>query len=426
MEATFLIIGGGIAGVSCAESLALLLPNEIIYLISESALIKTVTNVFALTKCLQSFDVTESSFDSLKNYPNIKVIHDFLNHIDDLEHTVKTSSGKIIKYKYLCLCTGASPKLIPQAENFFQIIGIRDTDSVENLLKLLSKSKNVMIVGNGGIATELIYQMKNIECHWVIKDKHISSTFVDPGAAEFFQSSISDQVKETVVSKRMKYTEETGKSGGAALGPDWYKNLSIAGANDCLKSIKIHYESKIETIKQNDKVLEVKLSNGMTIFCDFIISATGVRPNLNFTTRNAFSLSNDQFINVDEFMRTSLTDIYAAGDICNTTWTPAKQWFQMKLWTQARQMGSYAAKCMSGHYQNEEILQDFCFEIFTHSTKLFGYKVILLGLFNGQNLGTDYEIMLRMTKGHEYVKLVLQNNRLQGALLIGDTDLEEM
>jgi hypothetical protein len=43
--------------------------------------------------------------------------------------------------------------------------------------------------------------------------------------------------------------------------------------------------------------------------------------------------------------------------------------------------------------------------MFTHVTKFFGFKVILLGLFNGQGLGSDYEVMLRTTKGKEYVKV---------------------
>ena len=42
---------------------------------------------------------------------------------------------------------------------------------------------------------------------------------------------------------------------------------------------------------------------------------------------------------------------------------------------------------------------DFCFELFAHVTRFFGYKVVLLGLFNAQGLGKDYEILLRCTKG---------------------------
>ena len=67
---------------------------------------------------------------------------------------------------------------------------------------------------------------------------------------------------------------------------------------------------------------------------------------------------------------------------------------------------------------------DFCFEIFTHATKFFGFKVILLGLFNGQGLN-DYQVLLRVTKGQEYVKVILKEGKMQGAILIGETDLEE-
>lgn len=49
----------------------------------------------------------------------------------------------------------------------------------------------------------------------------------------------------------------------------------------------------------------------------------------------------------------------------------------------------------------------------------------MLGLFNGQKLGSDYEIILRVSERSEYVKVVMQDGRMQGAILIGETDLEE-
>lgn len=52
-------------------------------------------------------------------------------------------------------------------------------------------------------------------------------------------------------------------------------------------------------------------------------------------------------------------------------------------------------------------------------------QVVLLGKYNAQGLGSDHELMLRCTKGHEYVKVVMQNGRMMGAVLIGETDLEE-
>ena len=97
----------------------------------------------------------------------------------------------------------------------------------------------------------------------------------------------------------------------------------------------------------------------------------------------------------------------------------------MRLWTQARQMGWYAAKCMAAASVGESIDMDFSFELFTHVTKFFNYKVVLLGKYNAQGLGSNHELLLRCTKGQEYIKAVLQNGRMMGAVLIGETHLEE-
>ena len=104
-------------------------------------------------------------------------------------------------------------------------------------------------------------------------------------------------------------------------------------------------------------------------------------------------------------MRTSDPDIYAAGDVCTAGWTHSYHWFQMRLWTQARQMGMMVAKMMIADTEGEHIQQDFCFEMFAHVTKFFDYKVVLLGLYNGQKLDNQYEVLLRVTPGVEYVKV---------------------
>jgi NAD(P)H-nitrite reductase large subunit len=88
-------------------------------------------------------------------------------------------------------------------------------------------------------------------------------------------------------------------------------------------------------------------------------------------------------------------------------------------------MGLYSAQCMEASLLGESKLLDFSFELFTHVTQFFGFKVVLLGLFNGQGLDNQYEALLRVTKNKEYIKTVMQNGRMQGALLIGETDLEE-
>lgn len=210
MEATFVIVGGGIAGVTCTETLAFLQPEQKIILISESSLIKTVTNLLALTQNMTQFDVEEKNYDSLSaKHKNIIVLHDKLTEVNVEENYIKTCKDTTIKYKLLCLCTGAKPRLIKQAENNPLIVGIRDTDSVEKFVSKLSSSRKIVIVGNGGIASELVYKVTHAEVHWIVKDKHITATFVDPGAAEFFKHSLEnpDSNLESGPSKRMRYVE---------------------------------------------------------------------------------------------------------------------------------------------------------------------------------------------------------------------------
>ena len=59
--ANYLIVGGGIAGVSCAEMLAINCPNESILLISASPTVKAVTNISNLTKLITTFNIKEET-----------------------------------------------------------------------------------------------------------------------------------------------------------------------------------------------------------------------------------------------------------------------------------------------------------------------------------------------------------------------------
>lgn len=439
MEAAFVIIGGGIAGVSCAESIAFLEPEENVILITASPLIKAATNLIALGKTLTQFDVEERSTNSLTElFPSITVVNDTVTKVDKDSKSVLTESGKVISYKSLCICTGARPKLI--CENNSRVIGIRDTESVETFVQKLKGARRIIVVGNGGIATELVHELSGIDVVWVIKDKHISATFVDPGAAEFFQEKLLKGKTDTDNSqpvKRMKYTITSGKSikGGPALGPDWHDSFRLREGNTLSTAVQVEYQSEILKIMDPSEVTDsenenwpiyAELTSSKIIGCDLIISATGVTPNSDMAGLESLKKEKDGGYIVDWKLETSEQGIFAAGDVSSAGWDIAMHWFQMRLWTQAHQMGRYAAKSMVSTSRNETFYQDFCFELFTHVTKFFGYKVVLLGMYNGQKLENEYEILLRVTKGQEYVKLVVKDGKMQGAVLIGETDLEEM
>lgn len=323
------------------------------------------------------------------------------------------------------------------------------------------------------------FELHGCQVLWVIKDEAIGNNFFDRGAATFFLPFLEsntlisgEHLKFKEKSKKgIKYgievmavtkehdpvscsrSDSTGTVLGGALGPDWNSSLTFDGAGSQEKAqrqVHVEYNCEVKLLfepqefkhsnkkesplpwngldsrNQFDWPIYVHLTNGNIYGCDLIVSATGVIPNTHpFLACASFNVAEDGGLTVDSKMQTNIADVYAAGDVCSAGWNPAPCWFQMRLWSQARQMGMFAAKCMVAHLRNEQIGMDFCFELFTHVTHFFGYKVVLLGKFNAQELGKDYELLVRCAKGSEYVKVVLLDGRMCGAVLIGETDLEE-
>ncbi|KAK3933394.1 Pyridine nucleotide-disulfide oxidoreductase domain-containing protein 1 [Frankliniella fusca] len=448
LTAPFVVVGGGIAGVSCSEALAVLRPQDDVLLLSASALIKAATNVQPLTKYLVKFEVEEQAAAALtQRCPTVRVVQDAVVALQPGaggQGVLVTEQGRRVAYGRLCVCSGARPK--PVHADHPLVLTVRDTESVRALQTRLAGARRVLVVGNGGIATELVHELRGVEVVWVVRHDHISAAFVDAGAAEFLmpaatQEGAAEKAGQAAVEpvvKRMRFTEARaaeaggGAGRGAALGPDWHERWELRGGQGG-RQLTIEYGCEVQQLLVGDDLwpARAQLTNGKVIGADLVVSATGVTPNVEVFARGNPGLrldAEDGGILVDEHMRSSVPGVFAAGDACTAGWAHAKHWFQMRLWTQARQMGAYAARCMAAdaEAEGELPLQDFCFEMFTHVTRFFGHKVVLLGLHNGQKLPDgDWEMMLRAVKGKEYVKLVLQGGRVQGAVLIGDTDLEE-
>ncbi|XP_071752101.2 pyridine nucleotide-disulfide oxidoreductase domain-containing protein 1 isoform X1 [Centroberyx gerrardi] len=458
----FVIVGGGIAGVTCAEQLSSQFPADDVALITAASHIKAVANFKQVSKTLEEFDVEERPSSVLEEkFPNLTVIQSAVKALHTHTHAVQTVDGRLVGYEKLCLCSGGRPKLLTQDNPC--VLGIRDTDSAQEFQKRLSKAKRIVVIGNGGIALELVYEVEGCEVIWAVKDKAIGNTFFDAGAAQFLIPSLqTDRPERDAPCKRARYTTEEPAAGashtftaddrrgrgagptepGSALGPDWHEGILLRGAEEVSHRVSVEYQCEVEKICTSQELLTspqqtlgsesgswpvyVQLTNGKTFGCDFIVSATGVVPNTEpFLHGNNFALADDGGLRVDDHMMTSEPDVYAAGDVCTACWEHSPLWQQMRLWTQARQMGWHAGRCMAAHVLSEPVELDFCFELFSHITKFFNYKVVLLGKFNGQGLGPDQELLVRCTKGQEYVKVVLSGGRMVGAVLIGETDLEE-
>jgi len=269
------------------------------------------------------------------------------------------------------------------------------------------------------------------------------------------QTPSEDQSKPSLRPKELHSTDdrlgaEIGQQTQAfasAIGPGWSEGLRKTVAGQCegmthafkkkRDMLKIEFCCEVDHIwdramdecipvqaECNDGVdwsCYVRLTNGHVYGCDFVVSATGVIPNTDFLGKE-FARSTDGGLLVDNQLMTNVSDVYAAGDSCTVDFPTSSHWFQMRLWSQAKMMGQYMAYSLAD--RSDDLDLGLHFEIFAHVTHFFGYKVILLGAYNGQGLGDGFTSLKRVEEGKEYVKVVLLDGRVQGVILIGETDLE--
>jgi hypothetical protein len=120
--------------------------------------------------------------------------------------------------------------------------------------------------------------------------------------------------------------------------------------------------------------------------------------------------------------------IYAAGDAASAAAWEQPHWHQMRLWSQARAAGTFAAACMAG-VAEEELQSDSSFDLFAHCTRFLGQQVVLLGRYNAQALDAEEAGLCSYSRstppgpgglGGSFVRVLLLHGRLRGAVLIGE------
>lgn len=150
-----------------------------ILLISASPVVKEACQVTRLCKTLEDFIIVEKSLKSFKDvHQSVRVVHGELSQLFPEEkvgfylqnaslnckrkvkigfyafQVIETKAGERFSYNKLCVCTGASPRVLFQG--WEHVVGIRDTESVAELGQKISTARKVLLLGNGGIATEFV------------------------------------------------------------------------------------------------------------------------------------------------------------------------------------------------------------------------------------------------------------------------------
>jgi NAD(P)H-nitrite reductase large subunit len=142
-----------------------------------------------------------------------------------------------------------------------------------------------------------------------------------------------------------------------------------------------------------------------------VIMAAGVRPNTNLV--DGTNIKKKRGILVDEFMRTSVPDIYAAGDVAESIDSLTGARAMNAIWPSAVSGGKVAGHNMVGIEKRQG------FDTAMNSLEFFGLPVISAGLTEPEKKGFE-TVCQSSPKQGVYRKIVLKESKIVGMIFLGD------
>lgn len=282
--------------------------------------------------------------------------------IDKKEKKVILSDGKEIEYEKLMVATGSVP-FVPPMDGLDKVkkkFSFMTLDDAHKLQKAITPQSKVLIVGAGLIG---------LKCAEGINDKVESLTVVD----------LADRILPSILDK----------DGSAIV----QKHIESEGVKFCLgDSIKAFEKNK------------ATLVSGAEIDFDILVLAVGVRPCVSLISDIGGKVNRG--IITDEKCKTSIKDIYAAGDCTESHDVSSNSEKVMALLPNAYMQGHTAGINMAGGnavYDNA---------IPMNAIGFFGLHIITAGTYDG-------DCYTHVSNG-SYKKLFYKSNHLKGYIMIGD------
>jgi nitrite reductase (NADH) large subunit len=289
-----------------------------------------------------------------------------VNEIDVGRRELKIANEESITFSRLVLATGSTPlRLNVPGVELSGVHTFRDSRDVDLLLTLAAAKKRVVVVGGGLLGLEAAYGLAK-------------------AGAPVTLVHLMDRLMERQLDVRA----------GALL-----KSLVEK------KGINVLLNANTGRIVGEGRVEAVELADGRRIDADAVILAAGIRPNVALAKEAGIPV-NRGFV-VDDQLKTGADDIFALGEcaehrgVCYGLVEPAYE--------QARVLAQHLAG-RNAVYGGSVVATNL---------KVSGVSVFSAGDFMG-SVGSE-TIVLNDLKRGTYKKLVIEDGRLTGAVLIGET-----
>ncbi|MCE2680925.1 MAG: FAD-dependent oxidoreductase [Burkholderiales bacterium] len=272
-----LILGNGPAGVIAAESIRKMRPHDEIIMVGsepEPPYSRMAIPYLLVGNIQEQGTYLRKSVDHFERL-NIHQRAGKATALDVKAKTVTLESGDVLAYDKLLIATGARPIRPPIAG--MDLPGVHPCWTLADARKIIELAKpgaRVLQMGAGFIGCIIM------------------------------EALAMRGVKLTVVEMGNRMVPRMMTEGAGTMIKAWVQK----------KGVTVFTDTRVEAIGSGaDAPLQAKLGNGQTLDCDLIISATGVKPNLDFIAGSGIEV--DAGILVDDNMATNIADVYAAGDV---------------------------------------------------------------------------------------------------------------
>jgi NAD(P)H-nitrite reductase large subunit len=372
----FIIIGNSAAGIATVEAIRKRDKESKITVISDE-------DYPAYCRCLISYYLSgEVKEDKLlyrpQNFYQENNIELLLNkkvaRVDPKKNRVVLEDKSQSAYDALMIATGARPKF-PELKGIKRtgVFGFRTLKDAQNISGLLPVTKTACVLGGGLIGLKAAYALKkkNIDVKVIIKSRQVLSQMLDATAAGFVQQRLEEHGIEVL------------------LGQD-----------------------AVEIIGEGD-IKAVKLDSGKAIGCTMVIVGKGVSPNIELVRETPLQVN--EGVIASNLLETNIPNIYTAGDCCESFDPTIGAYTINALWPVAVEQGKAAGANMAGESQQ------YAGSVGMNSLEFFGLAVVSLGVYKAKAPDPSItELILTDTKASRYKKIILKDNTIIGAILVGD------
>jgi 3-phenylpropionate/trans-cinnamate dioxygenase ferredoxin reductase subunit len=308
-ERTFVIIGGSLAGGRAAETLRTEGFDGPIKVICAEAVRPYKRPPLSKEYLRREKGVDAVFLRPLEWYERERIeflLDRRIARVDAKNKRLHTHTGETIDYDTALITTGAVPRRVDlPGSTLGGIHYLRTLQDSDSLAGELTKRPRVLVLGGGFIGCEVAASARTLGC------------------------------EVTMVSRGLPLVQAIGSTLGEA-----YARIHRD------RGVELLVGAEIEQFRGDERVEEAITTAGKKISCDVVVIGVGVVPATELVDGEAVEVDNG--IITDEFCRTSVPDLYAAGDVANW-WHPRLQRrVRVEHFDNAHNQGIAAAKSMLG------------------------------------------------------------------------------